>query len=162
MTNNLDLLLINPGNRSQAYGSLAGSLAGIEPPLWCGLIAGFIRKNGYTVKIIDADAENLSPKKVAQKIAELDPLLVNIVVLGTNPSASSTPKMTAVRETLIALKEKSPHLKTMLSGLHPSALPERTMQEEKTDFVTYSCYLSSVSRLLKMSQFHSHILNPHA
>ena len=58
MAQQLDLLLINPGARDQVYGKLGLSLSGIEPPLWCGLIAGFIRKNGFSVKIIDAEAEN--------------------------------------------------------------------------------------------------------
>lgn len=135
MDRRLDLLLVNPGNRAQMYGRLGESLAGIEPPLWCALIAGFIRKQGYSVGIIDADAENWSPEYTAGKIAELNPLLAGIVVLGTNPSASSTPKMTAVSELLNALHSKKTAVKTILSGLHPSALPEQTLRDEKVDFV---------------------------
>jgi len=135
MDQEIDLLLVNPGNRTQTYGELASSLAGIEPPLWCGLIAGFIRQHGFSVKIIDADAENWSPEYTTEKIIECNPLLVDIMILGTNPSASSTPKMPAVRETVVALKEKAPDTKILLGGLHPSALPERTLREENVDFV---------------------------
>lgn len=135
MEKKLDLLLVNPGNRKECYGNLAESLAGIEPPLWCALIAGFVRKYGYSVEIIDADAENWSPEYTAEKIADFNPLLAGIVVLGTNPSASSTPKMTVVGQTLRELKSRAPGIKTILSGLHPSALPERTLREEKVDFV---------------------------
>lgn len=131
----LDLLLVNPGARSQVYGKLGSSLSGIEPPIWCGLIAGFIRENGYSVKIIDAEAENLSPEDTAVKISEYNPRLVGIVVLGSNPSASSTPKMTAVGEVLRALNQNAPTIKTFLSGLHPSALPEQTLREEKVNFI---------------------------
>ena len=135
MTQEPELLLVNPGGRGQVYGELSSSLSGIEPPLWCVLLAGFIREHGYTVKIIDAEAENWSPEYVAEKIAEYNPLLAGIIVLGANPSASSTPKMSAVNETLTALKNKAPHIKTILGGLHPSALPERTLREEDVDFV---------------------------
>jgi len=135
MGQGVDLLLVNPGNRTQTYGELASSLAGIEPPLWCGLIAGFIRQQGFSVKIIDADAENWSPEYTAEKIIECNPLLVDIMVLGTNPSASSTPKMTAVRETIVALRKGVPEIRKLLGGLHPSALPERTLREENVDFV---------------------------
>ena len=135
MAQKLDLLLVNPGNRSRAYGKLGESLAGIEPPLWCGLMAGFIRGRGYSVKIIDAEAEGWNPEETAAKIAEFNPFLVNVVVMGTNPSASSTPKMTAAGETLSILKRVAPGVKTALSGLHPSSLPERTLREEKVDFV---------------------------
>ena len=95
MTRELDLLLINPGARKQVYGKLSSSLSGIEPPLWCGLIAGSIREKGYSVKIIDAEAENLSPEQTADMIAKHNPLLAAIIVLGSNPSAASTPKITA-------------------------------------------------------------------
>lgn len=131
----MDLLLLNVGNRQQAYGKLRKELAGIEPPIWCGLTAAFIRKYGYTVKIIDADLESFSPDEAATEVIKYNPLLVAIVVLGVNPSASSTPKMTAARQTLEALKAKSPEIRIILSGLHPSSLPQRTLEEEKADFV---------------------------
>ncbi len=144
----LDLLLINPGARAQMYGKLGSSLSGIEPPLWCGLLAAFIREHGCSVKIIDAEAENWSPEHTAEKIAEHNPLLASIIVLGSNPSASSTPKMTAVSETLTALKKKAPHIKTILGGLHPSAIPERTLREENVDFVCQGEGFDTILQLL--------------
>lgn len=135
MTQELDLLLVNPGGRRQVYGELGPSLSGIEPPLWCGLLTAFIREHGYSVKIVDAEAENWTPEYTAEKIAEYNPLLLGIIVLGSNPSASSTPKMTAVNEILTALKQEARDIKTILGGLHPSALPERTLREEDIDFV---------------------------
>lgn len=105
MTRETDLLLVNPGGRGQVYGELSSTLSGIELLLWCGLIAGFIRERGYSVKIIDAKAENCSTEYTVEKIAEYSPLLAGIIVLGANPSASSTPKMSAVNETLTALKK---------------------------------------------------------
>ena len=123
MAQKLDLVLVNPGNRTQVYGKLGTSLSGIEPPLWAGLIAAFVRKHGYSVRIIDAEAENWSPEYTAQVIADCNPLLAGIIVLGSNPSASSTPKMTAAGEILRALKREAPQVKTILGGLHPSALP---------------------------------------
>ncbi|MEW5766355.1 MAG: radical SAM protein [bacterium] len=135
MKERLDLLIVNPGNQKEVYGDLSLSLSGIEPPIWCAMLAAFIRDHGCSVKIIDADAENWAPEYVAEKIAEYSPLLVGIIVLGTNPSASSTPKMPAVRETIQALREKMPDLMILLGGLHPSALPERSLRKEGVDFV---------------------------
>jgi len=150
MMQELDLLLINPGAREQVYGKLSSSLSGIEPPLWCGLIAGFIREKGYTIKIIDAEAENLSPEETARKISEHNPLLAAIIVLGSNPSAASTPKMTSAGETLTALKKISPQIKTLLGGLHPSALPERTLMEEDVDFVCQGEGFYTILQLLDL------------
>lgn len=148
MTQELDLLLVNPSGKKRTYGSLGPSLSGIEPPIWCGLTAAFIRERGYSVKIIDADVENISPEQTAEKIAAKSPLLVNIVVMGITPSSSSTPKMANVREILTALKKKVPDIKTILSGLHPSALPERTLREEKPDFVCRGEGLYTIFELL--------------
>ena len=131
----MDLVLVNPGSRTQVYGKLGTSLSGIEPPLWAGLIAAFVRKHGYSVRIIDAEVENWNPEYTAQVIAECNPLLAGIIVLGSNPSASATPKMTAAGEVLKVLKREAPHVKAILGGLHPSALPEQTLREEEADFV---------------------------
>lgn len=149
MNKELDLLLINPGAHDQIYGSLS-PISGIEPPLWCALIAGFIREKGYTVKIIDANAENLSSIQVANRISYSDPLLVDIIVLGSNPSASSTPKMTAVSDIIRELKKIAPHIKTILSGLHPSALPKRTLLEEDVDFVCQGEGFNTTLQLLEL------------
>jgi len=135
MTQEVDLVLVNPGARAQVYGELGSSLSGIEPPVWVGLVAAFVREHGFSVRIIDAEAENWSPVYTAEKIAEFNPILAGIIVLGANPSASSTPKMTATGEVLTALKKKAPHIKTILNGIHPSALPERTLREENVDFI---------------------------
>lgn len=149
VTQRLDLLLINPGSRSQVYGKLASTLAGIEPPIWAGLIAGEVRRQGFSVKLIDAEAENWDPEYTAEKIAEENPVLVDIEVLGANPSASSTPKMTAAGEVARALKKKVPGIKIIFSGLHPSALPEKTLKEEAGDFVCQGEGFYTIPMLLK-------------
>lgn len=143
------MLLVNPGARAQVYGRLGSSLAGIEPPLWCALLAAFVRKHGHAVKIIDAEAENLSPEGTAERIAGENPRLTAVITLGSNPSASSTPKMTAVGELLRAVKEKAPHLGTVLGGLHPSALPELTLRDEAADYIAQGEGFYTVLHLLE-------------
>lgn len=148
MGQKLDLLVINPGARSQVYGKLGASLSGIEPPLWCALLAAYARERGYSVRILDAEAENLSPEDTAVKVATINPVLAAIIVLGSNPSAASTPKMTATGELLHALKEKAPQIRTVTGGLHPSALPERTLREEATDFVACGEGFETICQLI--------------
>lgn len=144
----IDLLLVNPSNRKQMYGSLGLSFSGVEPPLWTGLIAAFIREKGFSVKILDVDAEGWTPKHAAEKIIELNPLLAGISAMGTNPSASSTPKMPAVSKVLNIIDDKAPHIKTFLYGIHPSALPERTLEEEPVDFICRGECFYTVLKLL--------------
>jgi|TARA_Y100000294_G_C8558471_1_gene338082 radical SAM superfamily enzyme YgiQ (UPF0313 family) len=132
--NNPDLLLINPGNREQLYQKLGSDLAAIEPPIWVGLIATFVRNKGYSVQILDANAEGLGPVDTAQRIAEISPILTAIVVYGQNPSAS-TMVMPAVNSACKEIKKMVPEQKILLTGGHVAALPEQTLLEEDCDFV---------------------------
>jgi len=130
----VDLVLINPGNRAQVYQSLGASLAAIEPPVWAGLMATFVRKRGFSVQILDANAEGLGPNDTAKRIVDLNPLLAAVVVYGHQPSAS-TQVMPAASAVCTALKEVAPDLKVVLISGHVAAIPEQTLREEKADFV---------------------------
>ncbi len=130
----LDLVLVNPGNRKEIYQSLSSSMSAIESPVWAGLIATFIRNKSFSVKIIDASADELNPEETAEQIAEMNPMLTAVVVYGHQPSAS-TQNMPAASVICTAVKQKAPYLKTLLVGGHVAALPERTLQEEDADFV---------------------------
>lgn len=133
--NRLDVLLVNPSSQKQVYGKLGASLTACEAPIWTALLAAFLREKGYSVAIMDADAEGWSPEYTADKIVEYDPMLVGISAIGANPSASSTPKMPAISRLLNNLNSRVSNIKTFLYGIHPSALPERTLREEPVDFV---------------------------
>lgn len=144
----IDLLLVNPSDRS-LYQELGSSISGVEPPFWAGLIASFIRRHSYLVAILDADAENLSPEEVADRAIEYKPLLTAVIAQGSAPATSSTPKMAPAGEFLKALKRKTPHLTAILGGIHPSALPERTLHEEyEVDFICQGECFTSILDLL--------------
>src|SRR5262249_29294432 len=134
MTNRkLDLLLINPGNRSQVFQSLAADLAAIEPPVWAGLIATFIRAGGFAVQIVDAEAEGLSFDETACRVVDMEPTLTAVIVYGHQPSAS-TQNMPAAGGVCEMVKEKTPHLKTIFVGGDGGALPGRNVLEEGGGF----------------------------
>lgn len=130
----LDVLFVVPGGHQKVFQELAEDFSAIEPPVWAGLLANFLRNKGYEVKIIDAPAEELSPEQVAEQVVVFSPLLTVVVVYGHQPSAS-TQNMPASHEVSQLIKEKRPDLKLMMLGTHPSALPERTSREEPIDFV---------------------------
>ena len=133
MTNfDLDLLLINPSGRQEIYQKLGDDLTAVEPPLWCRLIAGYVRDREYSVEIIDADAEGLGPETVAAKVQARRPRLVGMVVFGHQPSAS-TQQMAAAGPVCRAIKGVAPGQKIIIVGGHVAALPERTLREEARD-----------------------------
>ena len=138
-----DLLVIKPGAQKDLYQGLSKSLSGLEPPLWGALLAGYIRDKGYSVKMVDAEIE---PERVIPE-AKKDPRLIAIVASGTNPSAS-TMSMVGVRTILKEFKKESLYSEVILMGLHPSALPERTLKEEDVSFVCQGEGFSTIWGLL--------------
>lgn len=134
MTSRLDLLLVNPGSRMQVYQALGNELAAVEPPVWAGMMASFVRGRGRSVEILDAEAERLTPAQVAERVEAASPRLAAVVVYGHQPSAS-TQNMPAAGATASAIKERLPDQPVILVGGHVASLPERTLLEEKTDYV---------------------------
>jgi len=135
MSDKLDLLLINVGGtKKRVYQDLSKEISAIEPPFWAALTAGFIRNNNFKVDILDANALNLDLKETAEEIAKRNPYLTNIVVFGQQPAAS-TQLMDNVGKLCTEIKKVNKDLKVILTGLHPSALPEETLSEEDCDFV---------------------------
>lgn len=131
----VDVLLVNPGDRKAVYQELGSEFSAIEPPSLAGLFAGYLRNKGLTVAIVDAPAHNLSPEQVASHIEkEFRPVLIVMVIYGFQPSAS-TQNMPAAGETCREIKKLMPNCAIMMTGTHPSALPERTLVEEEVDFV---------------------------
>lgn len=133
MNNELDLVLINPGDRKQVYQDLGEDYSAIEPPFWIAVMASYLRNNGFNVAIIDANAENISPEEISERVNQLNPLLAVVIVYGSQPSAS-TQNMTIAGKICKAIKENTSST-VGIGGLHPSALPKQTLQEESVDLV---------------------------
>jgi radical SAM superfamily enzyme YgiQ (UPF0313 family) len=133
MGSRLDIVLINPGDKKQIYQELGEDYSAVEPPFWIASIATYLRKQGFDVAIIDTNAENISPEETSFRVSALNPLLSCVIVYGTQPSAS-TQNMTIAGKICEALK-KNGSSKVAIGGLHPSALPQRTLEEENVDFV---------------------------
>ena len=140
MNKNLDLLLINPGTRTAIYGQI-GSLHCIAPPLGIGMIAAYVRAMGYSVEILDAQAENLSPAQVGDIVAEKTPILAGV--------SAFTPQMTAATEIIHSIKDEAPQVKTIIGGHHSASLPERTLRETGVDFVCNTEGYIPVNELLE-------------
>jgi radical SAM superfamily enzyme YgiQ (UPF0313 family) len=130
----LDLLLINPATRPQVYQALGSNLAAVENPVWAGLMATFCRGHGLSVEIIDAEAEELAPEDVAERVHYLQPRLAAVIGYGHQPSAS-TQGMTAAGNVCRAIKQILPAQPLLLAGGHVAALPARTLCEETAEFV---------------------------
>ncbi|MBF0531543.1 MAG: B12-binding domain-containing radical SAM protein [Candidatus Omnitrophica bacterium] len=129
-----DIVLIKANNQKRLYQGLSEDVSAIEPPLWLILTAAYLRDKGFSVRVIDAEAENLDEQETAARALAAKPLFVSVIVSGTNPNAS-TCNMPGAGKVLAALKTLSPATPRAIAGLHPSALPEQTLREEAVDFV---------------------------
>jgi anaerobic magnesium-protoporphyrin IX monomethyl ester cyclase len=133
MSKPLDVLFVTPPSRVQVYQDLSRDLAAIEPPVWAGLLGTFLRRRGYEVAILDAEASGFDQQQTAEAMATADPRLAVFVIYGQQPSASTQcmPAGRAVCERLKALTD----IPTLVMGTHPSALPKRTLLEEPYTYV---------------------------
>jgi radical SAM superfamily enzyme YgiQ (UPF0313 family) len=142
-----DLVLVNPGSRARIYQSLGKRLTAVENPVWAGLIATFVRAKGFSVEIVDAEADELTPAQAASRVDDLSPALVAIVVYGHQPSAS-TQNMTGASALATAIKNVDPDIPLLMLGGHVASLPERTLADEACDFVSSDEGLYTVVDLL--------------
>lgn len=143
-----DLLIVKPGSSRKQYSVFKDTLAAVEPPLWGLMLAAYARERGYSVSVLDAEAENLTPEEAAARIKAAAPLLCGVIAAGSNLSAS-TQAMPGAGQLLGLIRAACPGLRTFLWGLHPSALPERTLKEEKPDFVMQGEGFSATIGLLQ-------------
>ncbi len=144
----LDLLLVNPGSRTKIYQSLGATLTAVENPVWAGLIATFVRQKGFSVEVLDAEAEQLTPEQVADRVAAISPRLVTVVVYGHQPSAS-TQNMTGASAIVTAIKDLRSQTRVLMLGGHVAALPQQTLADERCDYVTRDEGLYGVVDLLE-------------
>jgi radical SAM superfamily enzyme YgiQ (UPF0313 family) len=102
--------------------------------VWARLLASFCVRRGLSVRILDAEAQEMGPEQVADLVHDANPVLTAVVVYGHQPSAS-TQNMTAAGELCTAIKQMDREQKIALVGGHVAALPERTLREGEADFV---------------------------
>lgn len=144
----MNFLLINPNGRTGNYQSLM-PLTAIEPPIWCGIIASYLRSRGFSVNILDANALELSATDTAKEAVGVRADLVVVVVYGHNPSASTQvmPEATRIVKKIKQLRETQ---KVILVGGHVAALPQQTLDETGADAVCEDEGLESLAGYFKV------------
>ena len=154
----IDCCFLVIGNSKKTYQKLSKTYSAIEPPTWALLLAESTRSSGFKVKIIDANAENLSEVEIHERIKELAPKIICFVVYGQNVNAGTT-NMTGVIEVAKYLKEKKIEIPMSIIGSHVQALPIETLKKEKMiDFVFTNEAVYSLKNVLKLDKFNSKTL----
>ena len=126
----IDILFVHTNSVNQTFQSLS-KYAAVEPPIWAALLANSMRTFGASVGILDCEAFQLNAEESYNHIKYINPKLVCFVQFGQHPSASAQ-SMQGTHELLNLMDFE---FKTILVGLYPSALPKKTLEDEKCDFV---------------------------
>lgn len=129
-----DVLFIHPGNHKRNYQELSKEYTAVATPVWTLLSASHLLSKGKSAEIYDVNVHGWDKEVAGELIDRHHPKLVVLMVYGHNPSAS-TQTMPAARMIATDLKAREAELPIAFGGIHPSALPERTLREEPIDFV---------------------------
>ena len=142
-----DVLFIHPGKQSAEYQDLAREFTAVAPPVWTALLAHEVRSRGYAVSVHDVNVQGWDDALARELLSAYDPALVVLMVYGHHPSAS-TQTMPAAGGIARDIKRIDPDRAVAMGGLHPSALPARTLAEEAVDYVIQGEGADTITGLL--------------
>ena len=157
MSKRLDVLFVTPPSRVQVYQDLSRDLAAIEPPVWAGLLATFIRRRGYEAAILDAEAQGFDHQQTADAIAAADPRLASSSSMGNSPR--HPPNACRQEERCASDLNAMTDIPTLVMGTHPSALPKRTLLEEPYTYVCQGEGPQTILGLLEVLREQTRSLN---
>jgi anaerobic magnesium-protoporphyrin IX monomethyl ester cyclase len=127
----MDVLFISPGNASGIYQDLSKDYAAVEPPTWALLLAQSCRSIGYTVALMDINAEQISRETALERIQSLQPRLIVFVVYGQNVNAG-TVNMSGATAMSTYIKEAGINIPIAYVGSYVQALPVKALKDESS------------------------------
>ncbi len=114
-----DILLVQPPMSTRMGKDLGANILG--PNIGLAYIAAYLESQGFSVKVLDALAENVSLSEFAQRVRAVSPGCVGL--------SAMTYQIKSAARAAERLKEACPELKVLIGGSHVSVLPERTLEE---------------------------------
>lgn len=115
------VVLVNPPlSLDRRYGQL-GRAGGNQPPLGLCYLASAIRRDGFDVTIIDAQARGIGPKGTTDLIRAIGPRYVGIT--------ASSMAIDSASELARLIKIFDSSIKIIIGGSHVSSLPAETLRE---------------------------------
>ena len=152
LENKIDCLFLVAKSSVKTYQKLSVTYSAIEPPTWALLLAQSTRDIGYKVSILDANAEDLSEQKILERVKDLQPKLICLVVYGQNVNAGTT-NMSGATHVSKYLK-KNIKIPISIVGSHVQALPIETLEKEKSiDFVFTNEGVYALRNALKIGEY---------
>ena len=116
----MSVLLIRPKNESVPQG-----IVSTQYPINLGYLASWLKKNNVDVKLLDLEVEELDNSQLLELIKEMKPVIAGFSCM--------TATIIAGHNIARFIKENFPDIKTVVGGVHSTAIPERTLEE-------FSCF----------------------
>ena len=120
-----DLILISPINTQ------LGRFKRFVPrsvPIGVGILAGFLRKQGLSVKIIDQELVNINISTIENILKQCkNPRIVGISVMTANVASGY--------KTASIVKSVDKEAIVVFGGIHPTVMPDEILQDGHVDFI---------------------------
>jgi radical SAM superfamily enzyme YgiQ (UPF0313 family) len=126
-------LICPPFKAHEIYTGLADS-SPVLPPLELAYAASYLISKGYQVVLIDAPASDMTLEDISAVIRKEEPELVGIAT--NSPIFSFIYSLySRALELAHVIKDINPEIKTLLTGYHPTILPEEALSEDVIDYI---------------------------
>ncbi len=120
------LLVYPPITKFERYSSYIGSSGGNQVPLGIFYLAAFIREQGYSVDVIDAEANNLEATDIVDRIAK-----EHYEIIGISTTTVAFHRSLELAE---SIKRAFPGITIIVGGPHVSSQPTHPLQFSAFDF----------------------------
>lgn len=128
----IDCLFIVPSNAKEIYQQLSiFNYTGVENPTWGILLAGSIQKRGFRPAILDTNAEQLTDEQTLERIRQLNPRLICILLYGANVNSGICSMSGATRLSKF-LKTNNVNTPISYIGTYVQSLPLKSLNEESS------------------------------
>ena len=114
----MNVLLIQPNYRRIYAYAKSKKITPIFPPLGLAYMAAVLKKEGVPVKILEANAHDLTHEQIREEIEKYNPDLVGI---------TSTTSLIEEAHEIAKLCDKK--IKVIIGGIHASSLPKETLEK---------------------------------
>jgi len=118
-----DIVLVNP-NISTLRGKKKGTSLNVEPPLGLVCMGTYLKKQGFSVKIIDALVDDTE--------AEIKKNIDGALFVGLSTMSS---QISHALEIAGLVRRLNPNLPIVWGGMHPTLFPEQTLRDPLADFI---------------------------
>jgi anaerobic magnesium-protoporphyrin IX monomethyl ester cyclase len=120
------LLIYPPISIQERYSSDIGHAGGKQMPLGIYYLAAYLRKGKHDVRVIDAEANDMSYEQIISVAQGFLPQVIGI--------SSTTVAFHRALSVAGFLKEKMPNVITVIGGPHPTAAVEDVMSNKEFDY----------------------------